>query len=87
MGVSVLSGCTGDEDTENPIVGIWYEDDEMSGAQFTADGGMTNIYEGLPDEDEGVDISWTSNGDRLTINAEMSFLADDFVCDNGEEVP
>ena len=87
LGTSVLSGCTGDEDTEHSMVGIWYEDDEMNGAQFTAAGVMISITEGLPDGEEGVDIAWSTDGDRFTINVEMSFLVDDFVCDNGEEIP
>ena len=95
MGVSVLSGCTGDEDVDHPIEGIWYQDDDQNGFQFT-DKGWYGLTDGLPDQSEwswqqapNMEYTWSTKDGILTL--ESSGMAADgdeeFVCDDGSTIP
>ena len=84
LATSVLSGCAGD--SKDPLVGTWYNDDDMAGMQMVAGGSWVNLEEGVATAEEGIETSWVAEGDKVTLTMLWSFIDGIFICDNGEEV-
>jgi len=82
LGTAVLSGCAGD--LEDPLVGVWYQDDDMTGMQLTSDGSFIEIEDGVALEDGNAEASWAADGDTLTVTWKSSYPAGSFECADGE---
>ena len=93
IGGSAASGCTGDDPVEDdPMVGVWYEDDGKDGWTLNSEGGVIPLEDGLPDDvhnSTGYDSSWSVAGDVLTLSIAFDEISDDqeFTCDDGETIP
>ena len=73
------------------LVGVWYGGDDRDGVQFKKDGSFIIIEDGDPASDysEMFDsLTWSVSGDRIIMTFTAIVLtADDFECDNGDEIP
>tara|TARA_Y100000758_G_scaffold295430_1_gene253430 strand:+ start:1022 stop:1741 length:720 start_codon:yes stop_codon:yes gene_type:complete len=101
IGGSAASGCVGDDPVEDdPLLGIWYQDDDRNGLQFTSSE-FAVLEEGLPTENSDYGVSswfglskdivdgWSTSGDMLTLTS--SAMAphgdEEFACDDGNAIP